>query len=191
MDATLFDPRSTALVAIDLQTGIVGLPVTPHASADVVQRTASIAARLREAGGVVVFVTVGNAADNGDVLAPVLDAPPAPPAARPENWSELAPALKPEPHDLKIMKRQWGAFYGTDLDLQLRRRGISTIILTGIATNIGVESTARSAFEHGYNQIFVEDAMSAMGDGHAVSVKTIFPRIGRLRSTDQVLAAFG
>ncbi len=89
-----------------------------------------------------------------------------------------------------IGKRQWGAFYGTDLDLQLRRRGIDTILLIGIATNIGVESTVRDAFERGYQQVFVEDAMASLSpDEHASTVRTVFPRIGRVRSTAEVLAA--
>lgn len=80
-----------------------------------------------------------------------------------------------------IGKRQWGAFYGTDLDLQLRRRGIDTILLIGIATNIGVESTVRDAFERGYQQVFVEDAMASLSpDEHASTVRTVVPRIGRV-----------
>lgn len=89
-----------------------------------------------------------------------------------------------------ITKRQWGAFYGTELDLQLRRRDIDTIILCGILTTVGVESTARDAFERGYNQVFVEDAMAAReAADHVHTVGTIFPRIGRVRSTEEVLAA--
>ena len=112
------------------------------------------------------------------------------PRPRPADWAEIVPELGPEPGDLVITKRQWGAFYGTELDLQLRRRGIDTILLTGIATNIGVESTARDAYERGYEQVFVEDAMAARNaDEHANTVRTIFPRMGRVRSTAEVLAA--
>ena len=91
------------------------------------------------------------------------------PRPRPADWAEIVPELGPEPGDLVITKRQWGAFYGTELDLQLRRRGIDTILLTGIATNIGVESTARDAYERGYRQVFVEDAMAAMGPDEQAS----------------------
>src|SRR3546814_10758135 len=66
-----------------------------------------------------------------------------------ENWFELDEGLA-RPTDLRITKHQWGAFYGTDLDLQLRRRRIETVVIGGIATNFGVESTARAAHEHGY-----------------------------------------
>ena len=98
--------------------------------------------------------------------------------------------MTPQPGDVVITKRQWGAFYGTDLDLQLRRRGIDTMILCGISTTIGVESTARDAFERGYQQIFVEDAMAAhAAEDHRHTVESVFPRMGRVRSTEQVLAA--
>ena len=85
---------------------------------------------------------------------------------------------------------QWGAFYGTELDLQLRRRGIDTILLAGISTNVGVESTARDAYERGYEQVFVEDAMAARSpDEHLHTIRTVFARIGRVRLTAEVLAA--
>ena len=81
-----------------------------------------------------------------------------------------------------------GAFYGTELDLQLRRRGITTIILLGIATNFGVESTARFAYEYGYNQIFIEDAMTSLTEeAHTFVIKIIFPRIGKVRKTNELL----
>jgi nicotinamidase-related amidase len=113
-------------------------------------------------------------------------------SALPPDWFSLAPEVGPQPGDLIITKRQWGAFHGTELDLQLRRRGVQTIVLGGISTNIGVESTARGAYEHGYAQVFVEDAMAShSAEAHAFAVKNIFPRIGNVRSTDDVLAAMG
>ena len=95
------------------------------------------------------------------------------------GWSDFVPELNIQKDDFLITKHQWGAFYGTELDLQLRRRGINTIILCGISTNFGVESTARSAYELGYNQIFVEDAMSARSkEEHEYPLKYIFPGLG-------------
>ncbi|MGA2664710.1 MAG: isochorismatase family protein, partial [Nitrososphaerales archaeon] len=94
--------------------------------------------------------------------------------------------------DIVIGKKQWGAFYGTELDLQLRRRKIDTIVLCGIATNVGVESTARFAYEYGYQQVFASDAMAAMSaEAHAGALKYTFARIGRVRTTAQVLDALG
>ena len=109
----------------------------------------------------------------------------------PDDWSEFADQMKPAESDIVITKRQWGAFYGTELDLQLRR-GIRTIVLCGIATNYGVESTARFAYEYGYGQIFAEDAMASMtAEAHEASVNFVLRRIGRVRKTDEILQALG
>ncbi|MGL6019251.1 MAG: isochorismatase family protein, partial [Gibbsiella quercinecans] len=92
--------------------------------------------------------------------------------------------------DILITKRQWGAFYGTELDLQLRRRGIKTLVLGGISTNIGVESTARAAWEHGYELVIAEDMCSAQSaEMHQFAFDHIFPRLARVRSTSEILAA--
>ncbi|HEX3440412.1 MAG TPA: isochorismatase family protein, partial [Pseudolabrys sp.] len=105
------------------------------------------------------------------------------------DWSKLVDGLA-QPSDLRVTKKQWGAFTGTDLDLQLRRRGIRTIVLGGIATNIGVESTARFAWELGYDIAVVEDACTAMAaEQHEMAFRAIFPRIARVvRSADVAFA---
>jgi nicotinamidase-related amidase len=188
MSPLTFDPSSTALVLIDLQNGIVGLPLAPHSGSAVVGRSVQLADKFRERGAAVIFVRV----PLGEILHFPVDSParspdaPVPPAAA----SELIANLNRQPSDLVIVKRQWGAFYGTELDQQLRRRGIRTIVLGGIATNFGVESTARAAFDRGYHLVFVEDAMSTVSaEAHAFAVGSIFPRMGRVRSTDVVLDA--
>jgi nicotinamidase-related amidase len=183
------DPSTTALIVIDLQRGIVARPAVPHSSADVVSRCAQLAKAFRHSGALVVLVHVGFSDDDRDRLKPAADEVP-PSTPRPRDWSELVPELDQQPGDIVIMKRQWGAFYGTALDLQLRRRGIRTLVYGGIATNFGVESTARDAYERGFEQLFVEDAMSGLTEGaHTFAITTIFPRIGRVRSTADVLAA--
>jgi nicotinamidase-related amidase len=193
MSSLTIDPRKTALVLIDLQRGIVGRPSAPQAGPAVVRNAVRLAARFRALGGAVVLVRVAFQPDYKDVLRPPADgATPFDPSKYPANWADVVPELGPEPGDLVITKRQWGAFHGTELDLQLRRREVRTIVLGGISTNIGVESTARSAFEHGYAQILVEDAMAShSAEAHDFAVKQIFPRIGQVRSTDEVLAALG
>lgn len=183
-------PATTALVLIDLQNGIVAMKVEPNPSAQVVANARKLAQAFRAAQAPVVLVTVGSSADGKDALSPTLDTAPPAPANRPADWSQVVADLDPQPSDLRVMKRQWGAFYGTDLDLQLRRRGIKTIVLAGISTNVGVESTARDAFERGYDQVFATDAMTATAaDAHATTLKYIFPRIGRQRTTEEVIAA--
>ncbi|NML47562.1 hydrolase [Ramlibacter sp. G-1-2-2] len=186
------DPKTTALVLIDLQNGIVAMKTEPNPSSQVVAHAKKLAQAFRAAQAPVVLVTVGSSADGKDALAPKLDTAAPAPANRPADWSQVVADLDAQPSDLRVMKRQWGAFYGTDLDLQLRRRGIKTIVLAGISTNVGVESTARDAFERGYDQVFATDAMTATSaEAHANTLKYTFPRIGRQRTTEEVIAALG
>jgi nicotinamidase-related amidase len=132
-----------------------------------------------------VLVRVGWSDDGGDALRQPVDQPrPAPPGGFPAGWSDLADGLA-EPGDILVFKRQWGAFYGTDLDLQLRRRGVATIVLGGVATNFGVESTARQAWELGYRLIILEDVAASMSaDMHAFSIEKIMPRIAMVSRSD-------
>jgi nicotinamidase-related amidase len=187
------DPRTTALVLIDLQKGILPFAKGPLTGEQVVTRGAALASRFRAAGAPVVLVRVGFAPDFADApKQPVDRATAAPPGGLPANWWEIPEELATVPSDILITKRQWGAFYGTELDLQLRRRGITTIVLAGIATNIGVESTARSAWEHGYALVLAEDAMSTEStEHHKFAAEHIFPRLGRVRPTAEILAAVG
>jgi nicotinamidase-related amidase len=187
-DPLVLEPRDTALVVIDLQRGILQMPVAPHAASDVLARMARLASAFRSAGSAVVLVRVAFAADGADVLKQPRDVTTA--AARELGWDQLAPELKASSSDILITKHQWGAFYGTELDLQLRRRAVRTIVIGGISTNFGVESTARDAFERGYALVFVEDAMSGLSpEAHAFACQTIFPRLGRVRTAQDVLAA--
>lgn len=183
------DPRHTALVLIDLQKGILPFAGGPHTAAKVVERAAALAKRFREQGSPVVLVRVGFSADGGDLLRQTVDQPSPALPPNPEWWDYPA-ELKVADNDIHVIKRQWGAFYGTDLELQLRRRGIEQFVMAGIATNIGVESTARNAWELGFGLIFAEDAMSSgSAEQHAFAVETIFPRLGRVRSTEQIMQA--
>ena len=180
----------TALVVIDLQAGILARPLAPHTSADVLERSAKMCERFRAAGAQVVLVRVSFAADGSDALSQPCDEPT--PRVRPPGWDVLSPALGAGEGDIHITKHQWGAFYGTELDLQLRRRGITTLVMCGISTNFGVESTARDGWERGYSIVFAEDAMTSFdAAAHAFAVQTIFVRLGRVRSTHEVLAALG
>ena len=188
MKSTLIDKSKTALVVIDLQKGIVGRQTAPYASDIVVKNAAALADAFRKTGLPVFLVRVAFSPDGKDVLRPLVDTP-WPAQTPPPGWADIVPEMGPKPGDFVITKHQWGAFYGTELDLEFRRRGIATMVLCGIATNIGVESTARFAFEYGFNQIFAEDAMSAMSaEEHTFTVAKIFPRIGLVRKTREILA---
>jgi len=188
MKNALIDRSKTALVVIDLQKGIVGRQTAPYASDIVVKNAAALADAFRKIGLPVFLVRVAFSPDGKDVLRPLVDVP-WPAQTPPPGWTDIVPEMGPKPGDFVITKHQCGAFYGTELDLEFRRRGITTMVLCGIATNIGVESTARFAFEYGFNQIFAEDAMSAMSaEEHALTVAKIFPRIGLVRKTAAILA---
>lgn len=181
------DPKSTALVLIDLQQGILGHPLVPNTGAELLTGGQSLAERFRAAGATVVLVNVDFAKDGADMLRqPVDESMGMPKGGFPAGWSEFPPGLR-QPGDILITKRQWGAFHGTELDLQLRRRGIRTIVLGGVATHIGVESTARQAYEHGYELLIVKDVTSStVAEAHAMSMKYIFPRLARLAASDAI-----
>jgi nicotinamidase-related amidase len=178
---------SPALVLIDLQQGITALPVV-HPVDGVLANAARLARAFREKGRPVVRVRVAFSPDGGDVLTAPIDAPPPAVAAGPD-FATLVPEVGDGPTDLHVTKRGWDAFHGTELDLQLRRRGIGTIVYAGISTSIGVESTARHGRELGYAQVFASDAMTDMvASAHDNALSIIFPRIGRVATTDAIVA---
>lgn len=181
MPLTTLDPMP-ALVLIDLQKGIVGMP-TAHPSADVVHRAAGLARAFRERGLPVVLVNVAGAAP-GRTQTPrrSLELPP--------DWTDLAPELDAQPGDLRITKQRWGAFLGTELDATLRQRGVTQIVLGGISTSAGVESTARSAYDLGYNVVLVTDAMTdRSAEAHNYCVESILPRLGETCAAADMLQA--
>ena len=169
-----------ALVVIDLQKGIAAIPTAQPAS-EIASRTAQLARAFRKRGMPVVLVNVaGRAPGRTDAGPPKLNFPP--------NWTELMPELEQQPGDLLVTKHRVGAFIGTQLHEQLQQRGVTQIFLTGIATSAGVESTARSAYDHGYNVVFMTDAMTDRdADAHRYCVEKIFPRFGETATTENVL----
>jgi len=187
------DPKTTALILIDLQKGILGMPLlTPHSGDQVLANAALLGRRFNDAGGTVVLVHVGFSDPPLDRLNPPTDVPaPMPAGGYPADWADFHPQIAGLRADIVIKKRQWGAYHGTELDLQLRRRGVSTIVLAGISTNFGVESTAREAWQHNYAVVVAEDACtSSAPDMHKFSIEKILPRIARVRDTATILRAF-
>lgn len=187
MPVTTLDPK-TALVVIDMQKGVVKMP-TVHPGDGVLKNVVLLADAFRAKSLPVVLVRVGWAADMGDAVK-TRNESPRPPFTPSPDFYEYADELHADAaRDILVQKRNWGAFYGTDLDLQLRRRGVTNIVLCGVATSIGVESTARDAWEHNYNLAFASDAMTDMSaDAHARSFDTIFPRIGEIGTTAEIIA---
>jgi nicotinamidase-related amidase len=159
--APVLDPQRTALVLVDLMERIVALPLEPRKGTEVLSTAEELAHAFRTAGAPVVLVRVERPA--------VAEQPPG---------SSLVPGLA-RSGDLEVVKRTIGAFQGTGLDERLRERGVTTLVFGGIATNLGVESTARAAADLGYELVFVEDAMAAFTAAeHEASVRLDFPRLG-------------
>jgi len=175
------DAKSTALVLIDLQNGILGQSLGPSSGGEVLDVGKVLAGRFRAVRAPVVLVNVGWSTDYADALHQPVDRPvQRPEGGFPPAWSALAEGLA-QPGDLFLTKHHWGAFHGTELDLQLRRRGIRTIVLGGVATNFGVESTARQAWERGYAVVLAKDACTSVSaELHEMAVGQIFPRISRV-----------
>jgi nicotinamidase-related amidase len=152
-----------------------------HPIAEIIGRTAQLARAFRERGLPVVLVNVSDRAPGRtDAGAPKFSFPP--------NWAELVPELEQQPSDLLVTKQRWGAFIGTSLDDDLRKNAVTQIVLAGVATSAGVESTARSAYDYGYNVVLAVDAMTDRdADAHAHCVAKIFPRLGETETTAALL----
>ena len=182
------DKRRTCLVVIDLQKGITSMQTEPHDTKTVISNAVKLADAFR-ANKMPVFL-VHVAFSKETALQPIADLVMPSRGDLPADWADIIPELGPAASDVLIMKRQWGAFYGTDLNLRLRRAGLDTIVLAGIATTYGVESTARFAYEYGYQQIFAEDAMSdRSAEAHNNAIEFVLKRIGRVRKTMEILQA--
>jgi len=180
MSVTALDPN-IALVVIDLQKGLAAYPTAPYGVADVVAKSRRLADAFRERSLPVVWVNVtGGAPGRAEQQRKLGDLPP--------DWAELIAELGPQPDDIRVTKRTWGAFPHTDLEARLRQAGVTQIVLTGIATSIGVESTAREAYALGFNVTLATDAMTDMDEGaHENSVTKIFPRLGETGTTAEIL----
>jgi nicotinamidase-related amidase len=171
---------TAALVVIDLQKGFIGLP-TAHPAGEIIGRAAQLARAFRERGLPVALVNVTGLAPGRTDAGP-------PKFSFPANWAELVPELEQHPDDHIVTKQRVGAFIGTTLDDYLRQRGVTQVVLTGVSTSSGVESTARRAYDLGYNVALVVDAMTDLNaDAHRHSVEKIFPRLGETDTTANVV----
>jgi nicotinamidase-related amidase len=180
MPVTALDPN-TALIIVDLQKGIVGFE-TAHPAENVIRNSRRLADAFRERGLPVVLVNV----DGG---APGRTERPRPSGTWPADFAELVPELRQQPSDIVVTKRTWGAFASSDLEQRLKSLGVTQVVVTGIATTAGVESTARQAYEAGFNVTLATDAMTDMSrEAHDCSVANIFPRLGETGTTDDILS---
>jgi nicotinamidase-related amidase len=179
MPLTALDPQ-TALIVVDLQQGIVGMQ-SIHPIAEVIERACALIEAFRRNELPVVLVNVAGGA-------PGRTDQPRRFQSLPEGWTDLIPQLNAQPGDVFVTKRTWGAFANTDLESRLKQRGVTQVVVTGVATGSGVESTARQAYELGFNVTLAIDAMTDVrADAHAYSLANVFPRLGETGTTQQIL----
>ncbi len=180
MPLTTLD-KNTALIVIDLQKGIVGAP-TAHPIGEVVKHAGVLANAFRNRGLPVVLVNVDGVAPGRAERASRISEFPA-------GWTDLVPELNRQPEDHTVTKRTWGAFTNTGLEEHLNKLGVTQVVITGVATSAGVESTARHGHELGFNITLAVDAMTDMNaDAHLNSVTRIFPRIGETGTTEEMIS---
>ena len=179
MALTTLDPN-TALIIVDLQKGIVGLPVI-HPIGDIIERARALAAVFRERGLPVVLVNVAGGA-------PGRTEQPRQMGTQPEGWTDLILELNQQPSDIVVTKRSWGAFANTDLESKLQALGVTQVVILGVATGTGVEATARQAYEQGFNVTLAIDAMTDMRpEAHDYSIKNVFPRLGETGTCQDIV----
>lgn len=180
MPLTTLDPK-IALIVVDLQKGIVGSPFV-HPIAGVIERTVALLNEFRRLNLPVVLVNVAGAAPGRTEQARHN-------RTFPEGWTDLIPELDRQPGDIVVTKMTWGAFVNTDLEAQLKSRGVTQVVITGVATGTGVEATARQAYELGFNVTLAVDAMTdARSVAHDYSLAHVFPRLGETGSTQEIIA---
>jgi nicotinamidase-related amidase len=180
------DPKTTALVLIDLQSGVLGRKLEPLTADELLQGSKALARRFRAEGAPVVLVNVEPPLHGPERQ---VDEPSALPKVLPAGFADLAPGLA-EPGDILVTKTTWGAFFRTDLDSELKRRGVRTLVLGGVATHVGVESTARQGWDLGYELVIAHDVTTSMAvEPHEGTMRHIFPRIARVTDSDALAFA--
>jgi nicotinamidase-related amidase len=179
MALTTLDPQ-TALLVVDLQKGLMGHAFV-HPFDEVVARNRALLDAFRARRLPVVLINVAG-------MAPGRTERGSPARTFPEGWTDLIPELGQQPTDLVVTKRSWGAFANTDLESRLKALKVTQVVVTGVATGTGVESTARQAYEAGFNVTLALDAMTDLRpEAHAYSVANVFPRLGETGTSQDVI----
>ncbi len=181
MPLTSLDSK-TALILIDLQKGIVGGNFI-HPIADIIDRARALIDCFRSKNLPVVLVNVAGRAPGRTEQGPRASQTFA------EGWADLLPQLDRQPSDIAVTKRSWGAFATTDLEAQLKTRGVTQVVVAGVTTSVGVEATARQAYEQGFNVTLALDAMTDIREeAHEYSIGNVFPRVGEAGSTQEIIS---
>ncbi|NYF81245.1 isochorismatase family protein [Granulicella arctica] len=179
MPVTTLDPK-TALIVVDLQKGIISLPLM-HPIDGVIERSRALLDAFRQHELPVVLVNVAGGA-------PGRTEQPRRLTTFPEGFADLIPELNQQPSDIVVTKQTWGAFASTDLESQLKAKGVTQVVVVGVATGTGVESTARQAYEQGFHVTFALDAMTdGRPEAHAHSIAHVFPRLGETGTTQEII----
>jgi len=197
------EPARTALLFFDMLNGHVKKndAATKARYAPVIAAAVRLLEAARRSGVVVMYAAAHHRPDNATSAHLVTDTDnrlqPIPSGAAPElkpvvaagTWeAQVIDELKPRPQDYMIPKFRWSAFHQTYLDLALRNRNIDTLLISGGSTDVGVASTAYAARDLDYHLVVVSDACtSPEQDNHAQFVRRIFPRMARVRTTEEVL----
>jgi len=181
MPLTILDPN-TALIVIDLQKGIVDGNFI-HPIGEVIDRTRALIDVFRSKNLAVVLVNVEGRSPGRTEQGPRGN------TSLSAGWTDLLPQLGQQSSDIVVTKRSWGAFATTDLERQLKARGVSQVVVTGVATSGGVEATARQAYEQGFNVTLALDAMTDIREvAHEYSIENVFPRLGERASTQEIIS---
>ena len=181
MPLTILDPN-TALIVIDLQKGIVNGNFIHHIG-EIVDRTRALIDVFHAKNLPVALVNVAGRAPGRTEQGPRSSQTFA------GGWTDLVPQLARQPSDIVVTKRSWGAFATTDIECQLKARGVTQVVVTGVVTSGGVEANARQAYEQGFNVTLALDAMTDIREeAHEYSIRNVFPRLGETGSTKEIIA---
>jgi nicotinamidase-related amidase len=180
MTITTLDPK-TALIVVDLQKGLLAYP-TAQPISEIIGRAGALADAFRGHGLPVVLVNVAGGAPGRTEQA-------RPRGERPAGWMDLVPELNQQPQDHLVTKRTWGAFANTGLEAHLKTLGVTQVVIAGVSTSVGVESTAREAHACGFNVTLAIDAITdTSAEAHLNSVTRIFPKLGETGETGEMIA---
>lgn len=188
--------RNTALILIDLQKGVVKSEHA-HPASIVIENAVKLLKAFREAGQPVVIVNVNpfgaswttarierDSIFRKSMAQSIMKA-----GAAVLGMTDIVPEIEKANGDIYITKKHWNAFFSTPLHDALQAKNVTGIVIGGISTSIGVEGTARAASELGYNLTFATDAMTdRIAAAHENSIAHIFPRMGELGTTDEIIA---
>jgi nicotinamidase-related amidase len=198
MPDTRIDPTQTALLIQDMQNELIkggAMPVQPYTGEEIIANSVRLLEKARAVGMPVIYVVVNRRPDRRDAPRPPFGAPASAADAGPRltagsHDAEVVSELAPGPEDPVVIKHTTSPFNTTDIEVYLRRFGITTLILTGYSTTGVVEGSLRDARDKDYDCIVVRDCCAAgTSTEHDVCMDIIFPRMAWVATADEVIGA--